>query len=386
MKLALQRHRRSSIFAAAIAAAAAAVLLSVPTALASSMQGGGSPMQLFVTGQPGEVNQITVTVAGGETRITDSAGITALPGFCNQDSPNQVTCAGPLDLVEVGAGDMDDRVELTVPQGAARAAIADGDAGNDVVDGSRSGLGLELTGSAGDDTVTGGPGDDLLNGEGRPGVGEPFTPETLAANSGDPGNDHVAGGNGNDGINAKQGADVVDAGEGNDFIETLASDPLSRGAPQDDGAVDVISCGGNTPGNGLGPGPPSRTDGAQVGQGDQVGADCEQVDQVAVCPAGATCVGTVTVTAPAGAGAASALASAAATKGGRQTTLGKSRKLRLHPGSNTIISITLRRKRVNAALGKRSQVAATMRFGLDRVRKGNRVGRVKKKVRFKLKR
>jgi hypothetical protein len=37
-------------------------------------------------------------------------------------------------------------------------------------------------------------------------------------------------------------------------------------------------------------------------------------------------------------------------------------------------------------LGKRAQIPATMRFQLDRVRKGKKVGQVKKKVRFKLKR
>jgi hypothetical protein len=88
-----------------------------------------------------------------------------------------------------------------------------------------------------------------------------------------------------------------------------------------------------------------------------------------------------------GASASSALASIAKKKKGKKKplVLGK-QKVKLRAGQSELLNIKLRTSKVNKALGKSAQVPATMRFNVKRVKKGKQVGKLKKRVRFKLKR
>jgi hypothetical protein len=379
--------RRISIAATAFAA----MLVWAPGAAASTVIDNGS--EFSVLAGAGEANGIVVTVTGTSATVTDSAGVGvgSPAGSCTPNPPNEVNCANVLPgsgRVIVTAGDLNDTVTLSVPPVAlpdVRTVLADGGAGNDTIDASGSGLlGHQLAGSEGDDTIIGGPFGDILN---RPVFAT--GPLDIAAID-DPGNDRVTGGGGDDLIGAKSGADVVDAGEGYDLVETLPAGPNSTTAAidiQDDRAIDTVSCGGNTPAPGSFPRPPSaQLDAASVGQGDIVSSDCEALSQFIECPPGATCAGSVSVEAPA-ASASSALASAAGKKKGKKKplVLGK-RKIKIKPGTSTTFNVNLRGSKVNRALGKAAQTAATMRFNMKRVKKGRQVGKLRKRVRFKLKR
>ncbi len=265
-------------------------------------------------------------------------------------------------------------------------STADGGTGNDTIDASGSGLvGHQIAGSEGDDTIIGGPFGDILN---RP-VSQtgPVGPAAID----DPGNDTVTGGGGDDFIGAKSGADVVNAGEGHDLIETLPAGPNATLLDlnlQDDGAIDNISCGGQISAPGSFPRPPSaQGDTASVGQGDIVAGDCEFLNQFIECPSGASCAGDVSIEAGAGGAASSALASIAKKKKGKKKplVLGK-QKVKLAAGKSQLVNIKLQTSKVGKALGKSAQVPATMRFNVKRIKKGKQVGKLKKRVRFKLKR
>lgn len=371
-------------------------LWAVPAAGASTVTDNFG-QELRIAAGAGETNGIVVTVTGTSATITDTAGIGvgSPAGSCTPNPPNEVNCANVLtsqaSRVVVTAGDLNDTVTLSVtavslPQ--IRNVTVDGNSGNDTIDASASGLvGHQIAGSEGDDTIIGGPFGDILN---RP-VGTSTAAGPTGPTTGDdPGNDRVTGGGGDDRIGAASGADVVDAGEGHDFIETLVSGPnasMVNADLQDDGAIDTISCGGQVTAPGSLPRPPSaQGDTAQVGLGDIVAGDCEFLGQFVECPSGASCAGDVSVEAG-GAGASSALASVSKKKKGKKKplVLGK-QKVKLAAGKSMLLNLKLQTSKVNKVLSKSAQVPATMRFNVKRIKKGKQVGKLKKRVRFKLKR
>jgi len=103
--------------------------------------------------------------------------------------------------------------------------IADGGAGNDVIDlsGVGSGFTVEIHGGEGNDTLKGGASDDLLFGDGGN--------DTI---EGGDGADEIHGGDGNDVLRGENGADQLFGETGNDILEGgLGADLLDSG-PGDD--------------------------------------------------------------------------------------------------------------------------------------------------------
>jgi Ca2+-binding RTX toxin-like protein len=104
---------------------------------------------------PGELNNITVDLAGGVYTVTDTAGVTPAVGSpCTLTSPTSATCpqsAPPtVDHLGIYAGDMDDTITVNaVPRDGTRIDAA---AGNDTV-----------IGSPGADKIFGGPGNDVID-------------------------------------------------------------------------------------------------------------------------------------------------------------------------------------------------------------------------------
>jgi hypothetical protein len=153
----------------------------------------------------------------------------------------------------------------------------------------------------------------------------------------------------------------------------------------DDRTIDTVICGGNIPAPGDldNPNVPP-TDSAQTGAGDLVGADCEEIIAVVVCPSG-TCSGVPEVTGPGGGASGSA---AVAAKGKRKgsNVLGRGkRKVKFKGGQAGFVYVQMDRKKVKKALRKRNSIPAKLQLA-----SGGGKGKAKKsasarKVRFKLK-
>jgi hypothetical protein len=176
----------------------------------------------FVTGLPGEANDISITYdpAGRVYVIEDKVGITirppqdpAGPGCvvrnrttvaCSWSSIGSVVLGDGNDRVAVTSAAAPDTVRVERQRGsrtytvsAPRGIRAEGGRGNDV-----------LIGNAGADQLLGGPGDDTVDG----GEG----PDELV---GFDDSDRIAGGGGDDMVAGATGDDVVDGGDGDDDLE-----------------------------------------------------------------------------------------------------------------------------------------------------------------------
>ncbi|PYG33079.1 hemolysin type calcium-binding protein [Pelagimonas varians] len=141
------------------------------------------------------------TIDGGETVTTgadfDTIDITGLT------APTLVTLTG------AEAGTISDGTSTATFSGIEAIAFGGGD---DTVDGSGIGIGINLDGADGADSITGGAGDDSLAG----GVGD----DTLTGGAGD---DTLTGGAGNDVLNVGSGDDAQGGG-GDDTFNVSASD------------------------------------------------------------------------------------------------------------------------------------------------------------------
>ena len=347
-----------------------------PSASGSMVTSGGAA----ILASPGEQNNLRVVRSGDSTTITDSAGVTNGSGLaCLQVGLTQLTCPGPplgpaATLIRINTADLDDRIELIAPPGTVSALVLSGGPGNDVVDGSQAVAPDEsvLIGYTGNDTVIGGAGADYLDEYYRQG---PLGFESRDGGVVSEGNDRLVSGDGVDFVNATAGGDTVEAGPGDDVITTILEGV--SGQPQDDRAPDSVSCG-------------DGVDQATLGEGDQVSLDCDLMSQFFTCPEGTSCTGVATITAPAtasGSGTAVASRKTKRKRGKRKrVVLGKSLKARLEPGQTRGIGIRLRTDRADSVLGSRAQIATTFDTSLNRVRNHKVVGKVKRKVRFQLKR
>jgi Ca2+-binding RTX toxin-like protein len=306
---------------------------------------------------PGEVNQITIDKHADDFSYTDAgaSSIDASSTSCTV-AGDQVTCpwySAGLSF-EVYSGDQDDTITDT--QGGAPYFELQGGSGDDRITASSF---IGATGGPGNDHIVGGPADDHFFG--GPGRFDPKGAAALPDNDtiegfgagdvvhGDLGDDLIDGGEGGDSLEGDEGNDVVRGGPGNDFIDgpsmccaplTAGSDVLDGGegddmmsGARDGGAPDTLSCG---PGN----------DFAEIGPGDQVGSDCEEIEQYVSCPGSGGCSVALDVSAfsppPPGS------AAAASKRQGRRVVLG-SRKTRLGAGSKPI-SIRLNRGRLAKVL------------------------------------
>ncbi len=103
------RQAFTQVWVSAVATAAALVL--AVTAFAGS--GGVTAGSVTYTAAAGEVNQITVSVVGGNLHIADTSGVTALPGCVNTGT--DLDC-GPLSSLTgpmtIDAGDGNDSVVI----------------------------------------------------------------------------------------------------------------------------------------------------------------------------------------------------------------------------------------------------------------------------------
>jgi Ca2+-binding RTX toxin-like protein len=209
-----------------------AALLAMPaSAAANNVEVGDTGRSLFVFGQPGEVNNVTVTRSGNTFRVTDSgAAISPGPG-CAPVNPNQVTCnAAGVGGIKISLGDLNDVGTI----GASVTPMPlDSFYDQDV----------EMDGDAGADVLTGGPNvDNTLNG----GFDFSFTADNspdILTGGGE--NDRLRGGAGNDTMSAGAGSfDNLVGGEGNDVMNGGAGNDSFEDSGQPDGA-DTMSGGDN---------------------------------------------------------------------------------------------------------------------------------------------
>ena len=164
---------------------------------------------LVIQGGPG-ADDLRVSRSTGGWVISDRSPIAAGDGCANQ-APESVACGGSASqaLVVITGGSGDDRI---------------------VIDGSvPAGAHVRANGNAGNDTVEGGAGDDQLE------AGENY-------NGPDNGNDALVGNAGNDVLYADPGADDLRGGAGNDLL--VSSVAVCQGHSYDGGSgIDTVSYG-----------------------------------------------------------------------------------------------------------------------------------------------
>ena len=190
--------RKSALAAVAVAAAAAAIAPAAASA-ATVTQSGGT---LHVTGQPGETNNMKVTLTNSYLEILEnnSGGVQPQAGTtCVTFSPGHARCnLLGVSFIRVNAGDMHDYVVGDLYSGGYAFTLSGGP-GNDY---------LDVMGSVDNRAfINGEDGDDQL-------YGRQFG-DTI---SGGFGNDIIGAGGGVDSLNGGPGADRIDGGADNDFI------------------------------------------------------------------------------------------------------------------------------------------------------------------------
>jgi Ca2+-binding RTX toxin-like protein len=116
--------------------------------------------RVFYTAGPGEVNKLTISLAGADYLLDDpGASITAAPTCVGMGS--SVTCPATAIIgVTVSAGDGADSVTNTT---ATRSTLSGGDGNDSLAGGSGNDI---LRGNKGVDTHAGGAGDDLIDARG----------------------------------------------------------------------------------------------------------------------------------------------------------------------------------------------------------------------------
>ena len=176
----------------------ALVLALVPSpAQASSVAVVG--VELLISVDTGEKNNLSVEVVGNRILVSDTAGVD--PGKGCRNDGDHVSCrAKNVLLVAIHTGDLADTVRV-----AGIEAFVDAGPGHDrVILGSQA----TIFGGAGNDRLTGGDGNDLLRG----GSGDDVL-------EGGTGTDVLKAGGGDDRIDAQDGGerDRVSGGAGDDY-------------------------------------------------------------------------------------------------------------------------------------------------------------------------
>ncbi len=159
---------------------------------------------LIVQGDAGP-NDIQVSFGGGGWTVSDSGPVYPGDG-CVSTGATSVSCpvASATGLVVITGGDGDDTIDITesVP----------------------AGVKVRANGNAGSDSLSGGPGDDVLE------AGENY-------NNPDSGNDTLDGNGGSDVLYADPGADQLSGGPGNDLLVSsvaVCQGHIFSGGPGDD--------------------------------------------------------------------------------------------------------------------------------------------------------
>jgi hypothetical protein len=326
---------------------------------------------------PGELNRITIDKGASDFTYTDPGAIVIDPGASSCSvAGDQATCPwlSAAFAPDVFAGDGADTITDT--QGG-RPFELDGGTGDDLITASEY---LPVTGGPGNDHLLGGPRSDTLLGGARaddagnvPAPQSTWLPDNDTIEGlgggdllyGNVGDDVIDGGDGNDNLEGDDGNDVERGGPGDDFIDGLpgsccstgdqGSDVLDGGdgndqlvGSRDNGAPDTYSCG-------------SGSDLAEVGVGDQVQSDCEQVDEYEECPGGGGCTLALVVTAP---GPVRTKASAARSKRHGRTLILGSQASWVPGGAKREIAVRLLPARVNKALARAGRASAVIQVKL----------------------
>ncbi len=137
------------------------------------------------------------------------------------DLPDQITVA---DVIVVGT--------TTIDPARIEGLVISGGEGADVIDVSKSAVGVTIYAGDGDDVVTSGSGDDIIFGGGGNDIINGGAGNDLI-NTGD-GNDVIFGGGGNDIINGGAGNDLINTGDGNDVIFGGEGNDVVDGGDGDD--------------------------------------------------------------------------------------------------------------------------------------------------------
>ena len=300
----------------------------------------------------GEANRITIDKHVNDFTYTDLGAASINPGTSSCSvAGNAVTCPWFTDALafDVFTGDQDDTITDT--QGGHPFEL-DAGPGEDEITASEY---LPVSGGVGNDHIVGGPAADSFFGEGR-GIALPDNDRMEGLGGRDQlycqvGDDLIDGGEGDDHLEGGNGNDVVHGGPGNDFIDGLqhsfgasgdgGSDVLDGGdgddalvGSHDNGAPDTFACG---PGS----------DVAEVGAGDQVQSDCEEVDELVGCAQGGGCTVALVVSAiaPSQRGASAA----ASKRHGRRVVLG-TRTTGVGRGASKELRVRLNRRGLKRVL------------------------------------
>lgn len=217
--------KKSALAAVAVAATAAALVPAAASA-ATVTQASGT---LYVTAQPGETNDMRVTLTNSYLEIyeNNSGGVQPQAGTtCITFSPGHARCnLLGVSFVRVNAGDMHDRVVGDIYSGS-YAFTMTGGTGNDL---------LDVTGpTANRAFLYGEDGDDQL-------YGRQFGDTVYGGN----GADRIETGGGTDSINGGPGADTIIAGADNDFVyaKDATRDAIQCGTGSDWAQVDRLVFG-----------------------------------------------------------------------------------------------------------------------------------------------
>ena len=206
--------KKSALVAVAVGAAAAALVPAAASA-ATVTQSGGT---LYVSAQPGETNDMRVTLTNTYLEILEnnSGGVQPQAGTtCVTFSPGHARCnLLGVSFIRVDAGDMHDLVVGDIYSNG-YAFTMTGGTGNDY---------LDVMGPTDNRAfIHGEDGDDQL-------YGRQFGDTIYGGN----GADIIGAGGGVDSLNGGPGADRIDGGADNDFIYAK------------DSTKDVIQCGTGT--------------------------------------------------------------------------------------------------------------------------------------------
>jgi Ca2+-binding RTX toxin-like protein len=217
----LRSTLKKSALALAVAAAAAAAIAPAAASAATITQSGGT---LSVTANPGETNDMRVTLTDTYIEILEnnSGGVQPQSGTtCVTFSPGQARCnLLGVSFIRVNAGDMHDKVVGDIYSGKYAFTMLGG-TGNDL---------LDVTGPVDNRAfLYGEDGDDQL-------YGRQFGDTIYGGN----GADELRGGSGDDDLNGRAGNDVIFGGAGQDAVGGGTGNDLIdvRG-----GGSDVVACG-----------------------------------------------------------------------------------------------------------------------------------------------
>jgi Ca2+-binding RTX toxin-like protein len=228
-------RRRAAIVAVGIAVCGGALLPAGASGSTAYIDGS----TVIYAADPGETNDLAVTLASGLYTLADSgATIVAQAPCAAAVGGHNATCpATGITAIFAFTDDGNDHAVMS----AATKAVFCGGAGNDRLEG--GGGDDFLIGGAGNDNLTGGAGTDVLDAEDVdtcPGSGPTGVSDQLDGGAGSdflyggPGNDTMVGGPGDDSLFGRTGADTLDGGDGNDALVGLdGADVLDAGAGND---------------------------------------------------------------------------------------------------------------------------------------------------------